>query len=84
MHTCKVCGKEFEKVRQTCDCGSSAFVFTKNGNGKKIVALDLENIRMLERGVFEIDLKSLSRDPVVVMDENGVYYVRLPIVKNTF
>jgi len=84
MHTCKVCGKEYEKVRDKCECGSSAFVFSKNWNGKKIVVLDLENIRMLERGIFEIDLKSLARDPLVVMDENGVYYVRLPVVKNNF
>ena len=84
MHTCKVCCKQYERIRATCECGSSAFVYSKSGNGKSMVVLDLENIRMLERGVFEIDLKSLSRDPVVVMDENGVYYVRLPVVKNTF
>ncbi len=84
MHACKGCGKEYEKVRAHCECGSSAFVYSLGHNGRSVVALDLENVRMLERGVFEIDVKSLSRGPVVVMDENGVYYVRLPVVRNKF
>ena len=47
-------------------------------NGKPIV-LEVENIKMLEKGVFEIDLNSLMKDPLVLKDANGVYYVKLPI-----
>lgn len=44
---------------------------------KNPVMLELENIQMLEKGVFNIDLKSLLNDPVVLKDTNGVYYIRL-------
>jgi len=47
-------------------------------NGKPVV-LEVENIKMLEKGVFEIDLNSLMKNPLVFKDANGVYYVKLPI-----
>lgn len=47
---------------------------------KKPITLEVENISMLEKGVFELNLKSLilSKDPVVVKDAHGVYYIKLP------
>ena len=39
---------------------------------------DVENIKVVTQGVFSIDLNALSRDPVVLKDEEGVYYVRIP------
>ncbi len=39
---------------------------------------DVENIKVVTEGVFSIDLNALSRDPVVLKDEEGVYYVRIP------
>jgi predicted nucleic acid-binding Zn-ribbon protein len=47
-------------------------------NGKSVV-LEVENIKMLEKGVFEIDLNSLMKNPLVFKDVNGVYYVKLPV-----
>ena len=46
----------------------------------KPITLEIENIRMLEKGVFELDLKSLilSKDPIVVRDSHGVYYIKVP------
>ncbi len=38
----------------------------------------IENVRQLSRGVFEVDLSALERGPLVVRDQEGVYYVRLP------
>ena len=47
-------------------------------DGKSIV-LDLENVRIREKGIFEINLHSLlQKEPLVVKDANGVYYVKLP------
>ena len=47
---------------------------------KKPITLDVENIRMLKRGVFELNLESLmsKKEPVVVRDQFGIYYVKLP------
>ena len=39
---------------------------------------DVENIKVITEGVFSIDLHALDRDPVVLKDEEGVYYVRIP------
>lgn len=47
---------------------------------EKPLSIEIENIRMLEKGVFELNLKSLilNRDPIIVKDSYGVYYVKLP------
>ncbi len=39
---------------------------------------DVENIKILREGVFLVDIKALSNNPVVLKDEEGVYYVKLP------
>ncbi len=39
---------------------------------------DVENIKILTEGVFMVDVNALSKNPVVLKDEEGVYYVRLP------
>jgi predicted nucleic acid-binding Zn-ribbon protein len=39
---------------------------------------DVENIKILREGVFLVDIKALSQSPVVLKDEEGVYYVKLP------
>ena len=45
----------------------------------KPIALEVENIRMLQRGVFEFNLKSLfSKEPIVLRDSLGIYYIKLP------
>ena len=40
---------------------------------------DVENIKVLTEGVFVLSIQSLYRDPVVLKDEEGIYYVKLPV-----
>ncbi|MCX6769982.1 MAG: hypothetical protein NT051_04875 [Candidatus Micrarchaeota archaeon] len=39
---------------------------------------DVENIKVLSEGVFVLNVKGLSRDPMVLKDEDGIYYVKIP------
>jgi predicted nucleic acid-binding Zn-ribbon protein len=39
---------------------------------------DVENVKVLTDGVFVLDVKGLSRDPMVLKDEDGIYYVKIP------
>lgn len=43
---------------------------------------DVENIKIVSEGVFFVDVNALSKNPVVLKDEEGVYYVRLPLSQN--
>lgn len=40
---------------------------------------DVENIKIVSEGVFFVNLNGLSKNPVVLKDENGIYYVKLPL-----
>lgn len=40
---------------------------------------DVENIKVLTEGVFVLSLQSLNKDPVVLKDEDGIYYVKIPM-----
>lgn len=44
----------------------------------KIVCIDVANVRILQKGVYEIDIEALLENPLVVRDHAGVYYIRLP------
>ena len=44
----------------------------------KTIVLDVENIRMVEKGVYHLDLESLLKNPVVIKDLRGIYYIKLP------
>jgi predicted nucleic acid-binding Zn-ribbon protein len=39
---------------------------------------DVENIKVVREGVFLLDVNALSRDPMVLKDEEGIYYVKIP------
>lgn len=63
----------------------------EGGNGKApesyfarttFTSEDVENIKILREGVFLVDIKALSNNPVVLKDEEGVYYVKLPFENN--
>jgi len=45
------------------------------------VSIDIENVRVLEKGVFEINVANLMRNPLIVKGEDGVFYVKLPAMK---
>lgn len=46
---------------------------------KKENGFEVENVRLLESGVFEVDVLSLAKNPLVLKDQNDVYYVKLPL-----
>lgn len=39
---------------------------------------DVENIKVLTEGVFVLDVNALSKNPMVLKDEDGIYYVKIP------
>ena len=39
---------------------------------------DVENVKVLSEGVFLLDVNTLSKNPMVLKDEDGIYYVKLP------
>lgn len=45
------------------------------------VSIDIENVKVLEKGVFEINVANLVKNPLIVKGEDGVYYVKLPAKK---
>jgi predicted nucleic acid-binding Zn-ribbon protein len=42
---------------------------------------EIENIRQVKRGIFEVDLLGIDEGPLVIKDEEGIYYVRLPFAQ---
>lgn len=40
---------------------------------------DVENIKVLTQGVFLLDVNAISKNPVVLKDEDEIYYVKLPL-----
>ena len=38
----------------------------------------LEHIKQISTGIFEINLLNLKDDPLVIKDQNDIYYIRLP------
>src|SRR3989338_5790294 len=91
---CGRAAASLEEINNGCPCGSKVFVFNKEsvenkegGSGKApdsyfarttFTSEDVENIKILREGVFLVDIKALSNNPVVLKDEEGVYYVKLP------
>ncbi len=53
----------------------------KNFETENLVCFDVENIRIVQKGVYHIDIKSLLENPLVLKDEKGVYYIKLPSQK---
>lgn len=41
-------------------------------------AEDVENVKIVSEGVFLLDVNAISKSPLVLKDEDGIYYVRLP------
>jgi len=44
----------------------------------KNIVLDVENVRMVDKGIYHLNLESLLENPVVIRDLNDVYYIKLP------
>ncbi|MFC2154329.1 Zn-ribbon domain-containing protein [Candidatus Altiarchaeota archaeon] len=46
---------------------------------KRTIHLDVENLRRISEGVFELDIASLmSGKPIVIKAREGVYYIDVP------
>lgn len=93
MLRCISCGRTYPNdydISDGCACGAKVFILvTDEDTGNSIsIRTDacctdtkdaIENIRIKENGVFEIDIKRLMDGLVIVKDEMDVYYIRLPI-----
>jgi len=94
MLRCISCGREYPDdydVNLGCKCGAKVFILLTNDAGtvgeyevkeNKIKQDDvetIENIKIKEPGVFEINLDRLLSDPIIIKDENEIYYIRLPV-----
>ncbi|MEM4633719.1 MAG: Zn-ribbon containing protein [Candidatus Anstonellaceae archaeon] len=42
---------------------------------------DVENVKIVSQGVFCLNINGLWKNPLVVKDEDGVYYVKIPLRK---
>ncbi|MFH1306717.1 MAG: Zn-ribbon containing protein [Candidatus Micrarchaeota archaeon] len=42
---------------------------------------NIENIRQIKKGIFEVDLLGINSGPLVIRDSDGIYYVRLPFTQ---
>jgi predicted nucleic acid-binding Zn-ribbon protein len=43
---------------------------------------DVENIKIVSDGVFLVDVNALAKNPVVLKDDEGVYFVKIPLEQN--
>ncbi len=82
-YKCAVCGRLLkEEEKEECSCGSQIFVKVKNEKDRSNDKINhtgrLENITMVNKGIFEINIDSIVKNLVILKDHNGVYYVRLP------
>ena len=82
-YKCAVCGKILTNENQEeCSCGSQIFVKIKKEKDRSNEKINhegrLENITMVDKGIFEINMDSIIKDLIILKDYNGVYYVRLP------
>jgi len=80
-HRCVRCKATYAnnapELKAGCACGAKVFIYLANEDAPSPKP-SIENVRILEKGIFELDLASLGRDPLIVRDANGVYHVRLP------
>ena len=60
-------------------------IYEPNGNQEqrhelqiKIEENPLEHIRQISSGIFEINLLNFENGPLVLKDQNEIYYIRLP------
>lgn len=83
-YKCAVCGRVLKEGENEsiCACGSQIFVKVKNEKDRTDEKINhegrLENITVVRKGIFEVNLDSIVRDLVILKDEEGIYYVRLP------
>jgi len=82
---CIRCGRivNDNEMEEGCKCGSKMFVeindkITNVVNDNIDYGNRLENVTIVNKGIFELNLKSIPNEYVIVKDEQGIYYVKLP------
>jgi len=97
-NVCAVCGKKIPPNREELSCpicGSSVFKLVRvesKGNDVTLASKrgkareKVETVKILRRGVFEIDLEALLQGkPLIVSDREGAYRISLQnLAKNKF
>ena len=91
MLKCINCGREYPDdypVDKGCECGSKVFVLVDGNDNRKVELRPIvpeeshednriENVTIVEKGVFYINLERLFDSPLIVKDERGVYFIEL-------
>ncbi len=85
MHTCIKCGAEYQSwdfvtMRSCTNCGGTSFMFkAKDANSFKHMIAESSDVRVLDKGVFELNIGSLAQhDPVVIEGDDGVFFIKFP------
>ncbi len=89
VHVCVNCGakytsEELRNMRYCKVCGGTAFVFkskgpSKDGSISNTTVYLPSDIKVLDEGVFEVNIASLAtKDPVVIEGDDGVFFIKFP------
>ncbi len=84
-NVCAVCGERIPEEHNefSCPfCGSNVFklIRERESEGRKILKKEdkVETVKILRKGVFEIDLETLfNGGPLIVSDKEGTYKILL-------
>lgn len=67
-----------EESEEDLDRPYSEVWLAKGGKVQSLSPSEVENVRQLQKGVYEVNVRALTDGPIVLRDSEGVYYVRLP------
>jgi len=83
VHTCTKCGAEYESwefvtMRACTRCNGTSFMFkAKDGDSSKVP--ESSDVRVLDNGVFEINIGSLAQhDPIIIEGDDSIFFIKLP------
>ena len=75
----KIASKLSEKEKESIEQDVSEILTIKNEDPNKPVVLDIEAIRIMKPGQYELDLVHLfKKDPLIIKLEEGKYMIDLP------
>ncbi len=89
-HMCTKCGKIYPdgdmRLLNGCECGNNKFVYIPKKKEEKEeereikYEMDIESIRIIAPGQYEINIEKLLSDRgiVIALQENGRYVIHLP------
>ena len=82
LHECVKCGRTYTSdvlvSVSSCVCGSSTFRYIHD-EGKKTKPNSGSDVKVIDRGVFELNINSLAqKEPVIIEGEDGVFFIKFP------